>query len=38
VERLRAAGMTGVHRIRVGEKDHPIDLDTYKTRKDVGER
>jgi hypothetical protein len=36
VERLRAAGLNGVHRIRVGDKDYDIDLDTYKTLKDAG--
>jgi hypothetical protein len=31
VERLRAAGTKGIQRIRVGDKDYSIDLDTYQT-------
>jgi hypothetical protein len=34
VERLRAAGIKGVHRIRVKDKDYDIDLDNYKTVKE----
>jgi hypothetical protein len=34
IERLRAAGTEGVHRIRVKDKDYDIDLDTHKTLKD----
>jgi hypothetical protein len=34
VERLRAAGLKGVHRIRVGDKDYDIDIDTYNTYRD----
>jgi hypothetical protein len=37
VGRLRAAGMKGVHRIRVKGKDYDIDLDTYKTNRDACE-
>jgi hypothetical protein len=37
VERLRAAGLKGVQRIRVKDKDYDIDLGSYKTVKDAGE-
>jgi hypothetical protein len=37
VETLRAAGLTGVQRIRAKSKDYDIDLDSYKTSKDSGE-
>jgi hypothetical protein len=37
VERLRAAGVTGVHRTRFGDKDCDVDLDTYNTNRDACE-
>jgi hypothetical protein len=37
VDRLRASGVKGVHRISVKGKDYDIDLDNYKTGKDGGE-
>jgi hypothetical protein len=37
VEKLRAAGLTGIQQIRVKGKDYDIDLNSYKTGKDGGE-
>jgi hypothetical protein len=37
VERLRAAGLKGVHRTRVKDKDYDTDLDTYNTNKGSSE-
>jgi hypothetical protein len=37
VDRLRAAGLKGVQRIRVKDKDYDTDLDSFKTQKDACE-
>jgi hypothetical protein len=37
VERLRAAGLKGVQRITIEDKDYNINLDTSKTGQGAGE-